>query len=152
MFWGVKIMGRTPSRPSSFADYTVWPVVSKYVRLRGCLDTTGTITHGHCYTCARKSIPFAELEAGHCIPQYGHASIRFEPDNIRPQCNTCNDYKRGSGMRATFEANLRRDIGNERVDRLVILGRPVKHWTIEELQFVRKTFQDKIDKILEANK
>jgi hypothetical protein len=142
-------MGRQPKRPSSFADYTVQPVVNLYVRLQGCLNSTGTLTHGHCYTCGRQNIPIADLEAGHCIPKYGNDIIRFELDNLRIQCNNCNGLGRGGGMRATFEANLRKEIGNRKMDRLLVLKRQIKKWTIEELQLIRKTFQGKIDDIRE---
>jgi hypothetical protein len=139
-------MGRKPSRPISYAKYTVWPIISKYVRLLGCLKTTGTLTHGHCYTCGRKNIPFSELEAGHCIAKYGNAVVEFEEDNLRPQCNTCNDVRRGGGMKATFKANLIKEIGQQRWDRLYYLSKRErgKHWSIKELQEIKANYEKKI--------
>ncbi len=140
-------MSRKPSRPSSYAKYTVWPVISKYVRLLGCIKTTGTSTYGHCYTCGRKNIPFSELEAGHCIGKYGHSNTEFEEDNLRIQCNNCNDIRRGGGMVATFKAKLIAEIGQSRWDRLYYLSKKVRYWTIEELQEIKTKYEQKLDEL-----
>lgn len=143
-------MGRKPSRPSTFIK-TVLKTVSEYVRLLGCLETTGTTTHGHCYTCARKNIPFADLEAGHCIPKSGNAIVMFEKDNIRIQCNNCNDFRRGGGMTATFKANLIAEIGQERWDRLYYLSKRGrgKQWSMDELQKIRAEYENDIKELKE---
>ena len=143
-------MSRTPTRPSSYIK-TIWrSTVSPYVRLLGCLKTTGTRIYGNCYTCGRTNIPFEELEAGHCIAKYGHAAVELEEDNIRPQCHICNDVKRGNGMRATFEANLRKEIGNQRVDRLILLSKQTKRWTLDELQKIKQEYETKKEKLLQV--
>jgi hypothetical protein len=65
----------------------------------------------------------------------------YEEDNLRIQCNNCNDVRRGNGMRATFEANLRKEIKNARFDRLLVLKKKIKYWTIEELQEIRAKYR-----------
>ena len=52
----------------------VWDLFSKYVRLRDCLETTGSIKRGKCFTCS-KELPFNELQAGHFISGRHNANL-----------------------------------------------------------------------------
>ncbi len=75
----------------------LWPVFSRYIRMRDCLEATGTITHGKCCTCGR-SYPISKLQAGHFIP--GRAdSILFEPTGVHGQCYRCNVLRQGEWVR-----------------------------------------------------
>jgi hypothetical protein len=44
-------------------------------------------------------------------------STRWDIDNCRPQCKTCNQYKEGKAEK--FENHLRREIGATRVDNVI---------------------------------
>ena len=75
----------------------LWPVFSRYIRMRGCIEATGTITHGKCCTCGR-SYPIGKLQAGHFIP--GRAdSILFEPTCVHAQCYRCNVIRSGEWVK-----------------------------------------------------
>ncbi len=66
-------------------------LVSRYVRKSNC-DKDRNI---RCYTCDNV-YPYGEMQAGHYIPR-GCMLLRFDTDrNIRCQCKTCNEYKRGN--------------------------------------------------------
>lgn len=47
-----------------------------------------------CFTCDAK-LPINKIQCGHFIPRT-HMATRFLPDNLRPQCPTCNEYKNGN--------------------------------------------------------
>lgn len=128
---------------------TVWSnYVSPYIRLRDCLKTTGTIDLGKCFTCGKYiQNGTVNCQAGHWKGRNNHATI-FDEDNLRIQCDVCNDWHRGNGMRPAFEKNLREEIGDERVDRIDFLSRTAKQFTIDELKEVRDEYKRKYDKAM----
>ena len=70
----------------------VRPVFSRYVRLRDCLLTTGSLEFGECISCGRTK-PFNELDAGHFIPK--HNANYFSERGVNAQCQSCNRYHSG---------------------------------------------------------
>lgn len=66
----------------------LWPKFSEYIRLRGCIKTTGTIWKGACRTCGRV-YRFEKLQAGHFIPGRTRA-ILFDERCVHIQCYRCN--------------------------------------------------------------
>ena len=72
----------------------VWSAFSKYIRLRDCLKTTGTLTHGKCITCGKLlSINFCD--AGHFVSRRYNATL-FAEKNCHIQCRYCNRYLHGN--------------------------------------------------------
>ena len=67
---------------------------SKYIRLRDCLRTTGTRTHGVCCTCG-KIVPFAGGDCGHFISR-DRLSLRYCEENAHFQCRECNRFRSGN--------------------------------------------------------
>ena len=65
-----------------------WKLFSRYIRLRDCLKTTGTITCGECITCG-EFYPFEKLQAGHFIAGRSNA-ILFDEEITHSQCYACN--------------------------------------------------------------
>lgn len=74
----------------------LWPTFSWYIRMRDCLATTGTTTHGICCTCGkRKRISGqGQLQAGHFIPGRTDA-ILFDEYQVHAQCYRCNNLLQG---------------------------------------------------------
>lgn len=66
----------------------VWPIFSKFIRLRDCIATTGTATHGKCITCGR-TYPFSKLQAGHFLPGRSD-TVLFDEEAVNAQCYRCN--------------------------------------------------------------
>ncbi len=138
-------MARPPKSVRSFAN-TIWrTVVSPCIRLRDCLKTTGTTEWGDCYTCGKR-LPYADLEAGHWKAASKNGT-RFKEDNLRIQCSVCNDYRKGNGMRNVYEANLRKEIGNERVDRIVIQSHIPTKFTFEDLEIIRNYYKKRMEEL-----
>lgn len=71
-----------------------WKLTSEYVRLRDCLETTGTLTEGKCYTCGKRH-PLKELQAGHLLD--GHIGMNYlDERGIKIQCVDCNCFLHGN--------------------------------------------------------
>lgn len=70
-----------------------WDWFSKYIRLRDCIETTGTSDRGKCITCGNE-FEFKQLQAGHCIPGRGN-SILLDDTLVAAQCVICNIWKKG---------------------------------------------------------
>jgi len=68
-----------------------------YIRMRDCLETTGTLDAGLCCTCGGKH-PFKKLQAGHFIPGRMD-SILFEPTCVHAQCYRCNIRRQGEWVK-----------------------------------------------------
>jgi hypothetical protein len=88
-------------------------VFSKYIRLFYA-DWKGEI---RCYTCDTR-YHWKEVDAGHFISRESQI-LRFEEDNVRPQCRDCNRF--GNGMPVVFEQELRDELGDDRVDSMKLL-------------------------------
>ncbi len=72
----------------------VWKVFSYYIRLRDCLFTTGTTTHGRCVSCG-KLCEFSQLQAGHFVPGRTN-NILFDEEIVHAQCSYCNNALEGN--------------------------------------------------------
>lgn len=69
----------------------------------------------YCYTCKKTGIP---LQCGHFVSRQ-YLATRWEEDNCRPQCWGCNGF--GNGRLLDFEENLKKDLGEKRVEELKMM-------------------------------
>lgn len=65
-------------------------VFSRIVRIQAA-DNYGNV---QCYTCSTKK-HWSMMQCGHYIGR-ANMGLRWESDNTRPQCKTCNEIKRGN--------------------------------------------------------
>jgi hypothetical protein len=84
---------------------------SKYIRM-AYADRNGLCT---CYTCTNVA-RWQDVDNGHFKKRKNHAT-RWEPDNCRPQCKNCNQFR--DGKEQEFEDHLRREIGPVRTDAII---------------------------------
>ncbi len=68
----------------------------------------------YCISCGRK-MPWKESQGGHYISRTCEPTCN-EPDNVWPQCTSCNCYKYGNYT--MYRINLIKRIGIKRVERL----------------------------------
>lgn len=63
-------------------------VFSRYIRLKNSV--------GGCCICVTCRVlkPIKEMQAGHYIPR-NILSVRFDEDNVHPQCPACNVFNKG---------------------------------------------------------
>jgi hypothetical protein len=127
----------------SKAKKEAWTEFSRYIRLRDCLETTGTTTHGRCVTCG-KTFEFSRLQAGHFIPGRTNA-ILFDERGVHAQCVGCNMF--GRGMWPEYYQYMKEEYGEETIFELVALRRTVKKWTVSDLEEIRDLYRAKIDEL-----
>lgn len=82
---------------------------SLYVRLSNA-DQNGYCT---CYTCYKKKHR-KEIQCWHGIGR-GYITVRYDLDNVRPQCWGCNAKHMGNWKTMEFKAHLIDEIWEERV-------------------------------------
>lgn len=102
-------MGKRKDPTITSLKKKLWKIFSIYTRMRDCIQTTGTTTHGKCCTCGR-DYPIGKLQAGHFIP--GRAdSILFDPACVHAQCYRCNVQRSGEWVKyfRFMEKNYSRD-------------------------------------------
>ena len=77
----------------SKAKERAWKAFSDYIRLSGCLQTTGTREYGICITCSERGDPswkpYKDLQAGHAVGGRGNA-VLFHEQLVNAQCGYCN--------------------------------------------------------------
>lgn len=78
-------------------------VFSRYIRKKYA-DWRG---YCECYTCGIIK-PLEEMDNGHYIKR-SFRGTRWDEDNCRPQCTSCNQYR--GGMQDQFALHLEKDLG-----------------------------------------
>ncbi len=112
---------------------------SQLVRLRGCLDTTGSLEYGKCFTCGTP-VAFERLHCGHFISGRTN-SLFFEENNSHIQCEVCNTFKGGNIKR--YRQNMMVTYGLEEVERLESLRhKAVKFFDADFKEFKAKFKRD----------
>ncbi len=91
-----------------------------------------------CYTCGKKD-RYQNMDCGHFVPRDNNGT-RFLPENTKPQCKTCNQYK--DGNEEAFANHLERDCISPAW--LKQLGREIKKPTISELKELLIVYRNKL--------
>lgn len=116
---------------------------SRYIRLRDCLETTGSPEWGECVTCgATKS--FDELDAGHFI-QGRHNANLFSERGCHAQCRTCNRFK--NGMMLEYRRQIVEMYGEGADLELEAEAKKIKKFTIPELEGLIEYYRQKIKEV-----
>ncbi len=106
----------------------------KYIRLRD-KDLP-------CVSCGCQYNELNTLQAGHFKNDGNHAMVRYNEDNLAGQCVRCNMHKGGEEKR--YEVELRRRIGDARVDHILSIAFDVKSYSVVELKEIIDTYKSKI--------
>ena len=105
-------------------------IFSKYIRAK---------YPKQCYTCGK---PSDRLQCGHYISRQ-YLVTRWDENNCRPQCWGCNGY--GKGQPLIFEENLKRELGNDFVERMKASRHQIlkldRGWYIVQIAL----YQEKLD-------
>jgi len=101
---------------------TLWPIFALYIKKNHSVDGV----HCKCFTCDKAlKIGDRDCQAGHWIPRT-YSPVKYEEDNLRPQCSQCNEFWHGRPVE--FERRLRLEIGDERVGELKTLATQSWKW------------------------
>jgi len=108
----------------SGAKKRAWKEFSRFIRIRDCLETTGSTKHGKCFTC-EKIIPYQDLHAGHFMDGRTNALL-FNEQGTHAQCSECNTAK--GGNKTAYKRRMLQRYGGRVVEELQELRhRPVKY-------------------------
>ena len=118
------------------AKRKAWIAFSKFVRLRDCLKTTGTVDFGRCYTCGNE-YPFKNLQAGHFIPGRRNQYLLNEVQ-VHSQCYRCNVGLHGNWP--VYLEMMNNNYGKKAVEQMLIEAKNDKimkwfDWEEEEKKF-----------------
>ena len=89
-----------------------------------------------CYTC-KKPVEGQNAHLGHFIPRsVGGVALRYNLDNLRPQCYYCNINLGGNG--SAFYKELLKDEGQDFIDQLFALKQTTMKGSIHYLTLLEK--------------
>lgn len=106
---------KRPDTPLEKQRAKTWTAFSRFIRLRDCLQATGTIYRGKCCTCG-KEYPIGKLQAGHFMPGRMD-SVLFDEDQAHAQCYRCNVLL--SGMWPAYYRFMEERHGKETIDVMI---------------------------------
>jgi len=136
---------RQPSK--STIKRRTWDSFSRFIRIRDCLKTTGTLERGKCITCGEE-FPFKSLQAGHFIPGRHNANL-FSEKGTHAQCRVCNIWNHGRPLeyrRAIIE------LYGEGYDEILEKeAREIRKRSIEDLTKLEKYYKIETEKLVEGN-
>lgn len=91
-----------------------------------------------CFTCSHTG-PWKSFDCGHFISR-GKYLTRFEEMNARPQCGGCNGP--GKGKPKTFEARLRLELGNRKVNAMIKKSGGTANFKWSDLWDIKEKFRE----------
>lgn len=114
-------------------------VFSEYIRLKYA-DWRGYVA---CFTCDKVLFWKKDgMQNGHFISR-GNNTLRFSEKNCRPQCLSCNVFKKGNYIEYTLR--LISEIGEDEVQKLREQGKENLQFTEKDLQEIIDTYTRKLD-------
>lgn len=127
-----------------------WKAFSLYIRLRDCLETTGTPYEGDCFTCYAR-IPFKGSQAGHFI-QGRHNAVLFSEDGVHLQCPHCNlNPPHGlGGNYVQYFLHMEQLYGREFVDRLLFESKQTVVYKKPDYDEIADLYTEKYKKLMET--
>jgi len=113
-----------------------WKLFSEWVRRKDA-DAGGT---EYCFTC-EKPFYWKSLQAGHGIPGR-HNAVLFDEEIVKPQCPTCNIWKRG--MHHVFATKLIQTHGMDWWEKKLDGARAVVKLTRTDIEEMIQTYKQKL--------
>ena len=121
----------------------VWLLFSRYIRLRDCLKTTGTLESGKCISCPRE-VPFKDSDAGHFVAGRGN-SILFDETCTHLQCKRCNGVLHGNQL--PYRRAIVQMYGEGYDEYLENKAKEVKQFERWELEEMKEMYKRKIKEL-----
>jgi len=118
-----------------------------YIRMRDCLETTGTLDAGLCCTCGSKH-PLKKLQAGHFIPGRMD-SILFEPTCVHAQCYRCNMRRQGEWVK--YYRFMQKKYSDAHIFYLMELSEQKREIDLEWVASTAVYYSAKINELQEAH-
>ena len=124
----------------------VWELFSKYIRLRDCLRTTGSIDWGECITCNNPpQHRFGDLDAGHFISGRRNGNL-FSKKGCHAQCRRCNRFLHGNQLE--YRRQIIKLYGQGYDEILEAEARQIKKFSVAELPEMKEYYTQKVKELL----
>jgi len=124
----------------------LWPIFSQFIRLRDCLETTGSIDYGECITCDNPpQHRFEDLDAGHFVAGRHNGNL-FSEKGCHAQCRRCNRFLHGNQLE--YRRAIIKLYGKGADEILEEEARQVKKFTVFELEDMKGYYTQKIKELL----
>jgi len=120
-----------------------WRAFSKYIRLRDCLKTTGTLEHGKCITCG-KLLSISFCDAGHFVSRRYNSTL-FDEKNCHIQCRYCNRFLNGNPLE--YRRQIIRLYGEGYDTQLEDKATGITKLTVEDLTNIEKEYKMKVENL-----
>jgi hypothetical protein len=118
----------------------LWPIFSKWRRMKHCLDTTGCKDWGLCITCGKR-YHIKLLQCGHFVSGRHNGNL-FSVKGTAAQCYNCNINLKGNTLE--YRRQIIKLYG-EGVDlELEQEAAQVKKFTVEELEGLIERYAEEI--------
>ena len=127
----------------SRAKKDLWKVFSMFIRFRGCLETTGTLDRGNCFTCETE-YPYKLLQAGHFLAGR-KMSILYDIRGVQIQCYHCNLGLKGNPI--VYFRKMQKIYGNAIIEELEALNKTERKYKVAELLAMKEDFEKKIEEL-----
>lgn len=114
-------------------------VFSLWVRTKDA-DFNGMV---HCYTCPAFK-HWKQMQCGHFISRV-YYSLRWEPDNCRVQCASCNLYHQGEQY--TFGKNLEKELGNLRIEQMREIKNHASGFSVQDYLDKIEYFNSRLEEV-----
>ena len=131
----------------SNAKKKAWTAFSKYIRVRDCLETTGSPYYGVCCTCG-KQYPIERLQAGHFVAGRTNALL-FRETGVHGQCVSCNMFKGGAWVE--YEEFMLERYGPEITLEEKMAKRKTVSYSEKDYQDIAKEYQRKTKELLNGS-
>lgn len=95
--------------------------------------------------CCNRSMATGKINAGHWLESGNYSSIRYHEDNIHNQLEYCNTYQHGDSD--DYEGNLRKKIGNDRVDWLISQKNVTVKRTVQDYREIEQYYKLKLQEL-----
>ena len=119
---------------------TAWDAFAQWVRVKGCIETTGHPFAGVCITCG-KQFHIRVLQAGHLFPGRSNG-VLFNEKLVNPQCVICNETFHGRSKR--YRKRMNEKYGVEQVNKWEAEGKkPIHHYDMD-YEAIKLKYREKL--------
>jgi hypothetical protein len=132
----------------SKAKKKLWTLFSIYIRMRDCIETTGSISWGICITCGKR-YHFKLLQAGHFVAGRHNAGL-FSEQGVHAQCYNCNINLKGNTLE--YRRQIVKKYGVDADIRLEIEAAQTLQYKVCDLEDMIEVYKAKIRDLEIQNK
>lgn len=137
-----KLLGNKKRRMNKVTKTAAKKRAYKYFQrfLRRLWTLKGTVP---CYTCD-KPLNYGLCQVGHWVTGHGNA-VYINEEYVRPQC--LRDNIMLGGLQGEFRDRLRKELGNEAVDTLLLKAKESVKISVSEYQALEEWYKNEYEKI-----